>query len=671
MELIHTGEIFIAQSTYEERHIPKAAGFRWNPKDKQWWTDDIEKAAKLVEYASNGAKEAIEAHQQKKAESRELSRAANADVEIPVPAGHAYLPYQKAAIAYAMQRPSTLFADEMGLGKSVETIGVINADPTVRRVLIVCPASLKINWLREFTRWSVRSYSIGIANGGKFPQDDVVICNYDILTKNLEAIQAVQWDVLIADECHYAKNKKAQRSKALYAIEAKRRLFLTGTPIVNRPVELFPIVNALDPKTFGNFMKYALRYCGAERTRWGWDFSGATNLEELQDKLRTTIMVRRLKRDVLTELPAKRRQVIEFPANGCAAVIRAEVDAAAHFEDMLAELRARVALADAADDEEGYREAVEELRHGTRSAFTEMSRLRHETAVAKIPYVIEHVKESVESTGKVIVFAHHIDVLNALTEAFGAEAVCLQGSTPQKERQEAVDRFQNDPNVKVFVGSITAAGVGITLTASSHVIFAELDWVPGNVTQAEDRAHRIGQTNSVLIQHLVLEGSLDATMARTIVRKQEVIDGALNAEYNPADLETDNLEAIRAAAEQAAAAAYNAEHPDNREPKAEKPTDRPKAEPKRKAREVFTDQQIDALEAALATLAGLCDGAVSRDGFGFNKCDAYIGKSLAMSGIYTEKQAELAKSILKKYHRQIGDGLMCAIYGENWNKRKG
>jgi len=665
MELIHTGEIFVAKSTFEERHIPKAAGFRWNPKDKCWWTDDIEKASKLVEYASNGAKEAIEAHKAKQAESRELSRANNADIEIPVPAGLQYLPYQKAGIAYAMSRPNTLIADEMGLGKTVMAIGVVNADETVRRVLIVCPASLKINWQREFTKWSVRPYSIGIANGGKFPTDDVVICNYDILTKNLEAIQAVQWDVLIADECHYAKNKKAQRSKALYSIQAKRRLFLTGTPIVNRPVELFPIVNALDPKTFGNFMKYALRYCGAERTRWGWDFSGATNLEELQDKLRTTIMVRRLKRDVLTELPAKRRQVIEFPANGCAAVIRAEVDAAAHFEDMLAELRARVALADAADDEEGYREAVEELRHSTRSAFTEMSKLRHETAVAKIPYVIEHVRECVESSGKVIVFAHHLDVLNALVEAFGNEAVCLQGCTPQKERQEAVDLFQNDPSVKVFVGSITAAGVGITLTASSHVIFAELDWVPGNVTQAEDRAHRIGQQNSVLVQHLVLEGSLDATMARTIVAKQEAIDGALNNQYNVEELEDAALREIRSAAADAEAEAkWNAEHP-----KPERKERKPRQK-KQRAVEVFTETQIAAMNTALMTLAGMCDGAETRDNVGFNKFDAFVGRSLAMGGIHTSGQAELAKSILKKYHRQIGDGLICAIYGENWKRKE-
>lgn len=662
MRIIYAHGFFIAEDCpYEMRHVPKAAGLWWKEVDgigKRWRTDDVEKAAKLIEYADDEAKALIEAHKAKQAESRELSRANNADVEIPVPAGLNYLPYQKAAIAYAMQRPSTLFADEMGLGKSVETIGVINADPTVRRVLIVCPASLKINWLREFTRWSVRSYSIGIANGGKFPTDDVVICNYDILTKNLKAIQAVQWDVLIADECHYAKNKKAQRSKALYAIQAKRRLFLTGTPIVNRPVELFPIVNALDPKTFGNFMAYAKRYCDAEQTRFGWDFSGASNLEELQDKLRTTIMVRRLKKDVLTELPAKRRQVIEFPANGCATVIRSEMDAASRHEDILAELRARVALADAADDEEGYKEAVEELRHGTRTAFTEMSQLRHETAVAKIPYVIEHVKESVESTGKVIVFAHHIDVLNALTEAFGAEAVCLQGNTPQKERQEAVDRFQTDDSVKVFVGSITAAGVGITLTAASHVVFAELDWVPGNVTQAEDRAHRIGQVNSVLVQHLVLEGSLDATMARTIVNKQEAIDGALNDQYSVEDLENEALREIRNAADDAAAEAkWNAEHPK----KERKPR-------KQRAAEAFTEQQIDAMSAALNTLVDYCEGAQKRDGAGFNQADAYIGRELACCGIETAGQAELAKKILKKYHRQIGDSLMCAIYGENWRK---
>ena len=258
--------------------------------------------------------------------------------------------------------------------------------------------------------------------------------------------------------------------------------------------------------------------------------TGSANLHELQTKLRGCIMIRRLKADVLTELPAKRRAVIELSQNGAAKAVKAEQEGWAEYQDLLEDLRTRVELAKASDKAEDYEAAVEKLKKAASAAFTEMAKLRHATAVAKIPYVIGHINDSIEGGKKVIVFAWHKDVINALEVEFGERAVSVTGDTPMARRQDAVDRFQTDPECWVFLGNIQAAGVGLTLTASSHVIFAELDWVPGNVTQAEDRAHRIGQKEMVLVQHLVLEGSLDAKMARTIVQKQIVIDQALDKE---------------------------------------------------------------------------------------------------------------------------------------------
>jgi ribosomal protein S14 len=170
---------------------------------------------------------------------------------------------------------------------------------------------------------------------------------------------------------------------------------------------------------------------------------------------------------------------------------------------------------------------VAALKVGASEAFNAIAKLRHDTALAKVPAVIETLKDAVEQ-GKVVCFAHHRDVVAAIAEAFGPVAVTLTGDTSMAARQAAVDRFQNDPTCLLFVGNIRAAGVGLTLTASSHVVFAELDWTPANVTQAEDRCHRIGQHDSVLVQHLVLEGSLDATMARMLVSKQIVLDAALD-----------------------------------------------------------------------------------------------------------------------------------------------
>src|SRR3990167_6920453 len=167
-------------------------------------------------------------------------------------------------------------------------------------------------------------------------------------------------------------------------------------------------------------------------------------------------------------------------------------------------------------------------RAASQAAFTEISKLRHATALAKLPMVMIHLRDQLDAGNKVVVFAHHHDVVAAIAAEFGAAAVTLTGETGMAERQAAVDRFQSDDSCTLFIGSIHAAGVGITLTAAAHVIFAELDWVPGNLSQAEDRCHRIGQSGSVLVQHLVLDGSIDATMAQTITAKQDIIDRALD-----------------------------------------------------------------------------------------------------------------------------------------------
>lgn len=296
------------------------------------------------------------------------SRATDAEVDLPCPEGLSYLPYQKAGIAYAMAKPNVLIGDEMGLGKTIQAIGVYNTDPTIHRVLVVCPSSLRLNWKKEWAKWATRTSRIAVVNGGK-PSDwiaadaatcPVVVINYDILAKHRAAIDAITWDLLIVDEAHYLKNPKAIRTKAVLgqrvkgiekakAIAARRRIFLTGTPIVNRPVELFPLVEALDPAGLGkNFFAFAKRFCNATQTKWGWDFSGASRLDELQRTLRERFLVRRLKADVLTELPPKRRQVIEIPANGASGAVAAERATYERHEAALAELDAQIAEAEIA-----------------------------------------------------------------------------------------------------------------------------------------------------------------------------------------------------------------------------------------------------------------------------------------------------------------------------------
>jgi len=591
---------FVLECSYEQRFVAKDAGLRWHAGDrcktkgcaacelelgKAWWTQDLAAAARLIEYAaealaasltkraapavaeakraSTAAAKAARVTKLQRTMSLRASQAAETTLDVPAPAGLEYLPYQRAGVAYALGRVNTLIADEMGLGKTVEALAVANADPKVRRILVVCPASLKLNWARECERWLVREFAIGVA-GKEYPKEaEVVIINYDLLGKWARQVRR-KWDLLIVDECHYVKNREAQRSKRVYALNATRRLFLTGTPILNRPAELFPIVSHLAPEAFPKFWDYAQRFCAPFQTNFGWDTSGASNLGELHELLRGTIMIRRTKADVLKHLPPKRRQVIEVGSEAVTKLIEREREAWDKHKARLGELRASARVipgkgAAKAEVEDPAARAA--LRREAAEAFGELSKLRHATALAKVPLVLEHLRSVLEETPKVVVFAHHRDVVAALAETFGELAVTLTGEHSVEQRQAAVDRFQTDPTCTLFIGSITAAGFGLTLTASSHVVFAELDWVPAHMTQAEDRTHRIGQKDSVLVQHIVLEKSLDASMVRTLLRKQAVIDEAVDGASHT-DVPRDNLfegpfaEALLA---EAAAAAHERE----------------------------------------------------------------------------------------------------------------
>ena len=638
---------------FGEHYPAKRAGFKWDgdKKIKRWWTDDIDIALKLEKYAAPELRTEFDARLKEKAERREASRAFNADIEIPAPAGLAYMPFQRAGIAYALARPHTLIADQMGLGKTIAALGIVNATPAaeVQRVLVVCPASLRLNWQQEAEKWLVHKHLHPKVIGPKNPMtgnESFLIINYDICSKHKDALRSVNWDVMICDEAHYMKNNRAQRSVAILGltdkkkgidippVPAKRKLFLTGTPIVNRPNELHPLVAALAPTEFGNFWTFARRYCGAQQTRWGWDFDGATHLDELQDRLRETCMVRRLKKDVLTDLPAKRRSIIEIPANGKTRVIAAERKAAALHEDTLAELKAAVELAKVSDDPNVYAEAVEKLKAAAAAAFTEMSKLRRETAIAKAPLVAQHVRDSVEAGGKVVVFAHHHEVTDLLMNALDdLGCVKLDGrDTDMHVRDAAVNAFQENDEVQVFVGGIKAAGVGLTLTASSHVVFSELDWTPAGMSQAEDRCHRIGQQNQVLVQHLVFEDSIDVRMARTLIEKQRIIDEALDMQTASTELS----EPIVPIAEG---------------------TQTPPISPRKKALETtaakLTPTEIHEIHAKLKLLSAWCDGAQQLDGRGFSKIDVSIGKSLAAAERLTPKQAALGKLLTTKYRRQL------------------
>ena len=528
-----------------------------------------------------------------------------------------------------------LIADEMGLGKTIQAIGVINSIPEITRVVIVCPNTLKINFRNELRKWLVRPLKVAVQYAGEpwvGDNADVVIINYDIVSK-FPQLQETQWDLRILDESHFVKNSKAARTKATLSIPAKFKLALTGTPILNRPIELFTTLQDLDRQTWGSLFGYAKRYCAAVQNGYGWDFSGASNVEELQDRLRSTIMVRRLKKDVLRELPAKRRQIIELPVNGASRLVADEERQWEEKEAALDDLRARAELAKASENPDDYKAAVAALREGQGAAFAEMAHLRHDIGMAKLPKVIDFCRDAEES-GKLVIFAHHLDVVAGLVEEFTGAAV-VTGETPADKRQTEVDRFQNDPACRIFIGNLAAAE-GLTLTASAHVVFAEGQWVPGKLSQMEDRCHRIGQTDSVLVSYLVLEGSLDARMMRACVDKLDVIDRALDRAH-------DALEYATAPAPRAKnGAAPVSERRENLI----------------KLAETLDAAMIAAVHAGLRQLAGSDhDYATTLNGVGFSKIDVEIGHSLAERSSLSRLQAALGMVLCRKYQRQLGDGI--------------
>ena len=545
-------DAYVARVPYSDIYNAKlkALAFHWNAEYKWWETRDAAAAQALAGLACVVVSVAATAKLKALAEEAQLSAATEAAIAVPAPAGRAYLPYQLAGIDYARRRPATLVADEMGLGKTIEAIGFINFDASIESVLIVSPLTVKLNWERELQAWLTRPLTIGMATSKRWPNTNIVIVHPDILVKCAEHVHAKEWDLAIIDEAHLFKSYKAQRSQVIFGgqdkpkLQARRKLALTGTPIPNRPIEIFGVLQWLDPNCWHSLRDFAKRYCGEARSRYsslGWDTKGASNLDELQEQLRRTVMLRRLKQDVLTELPDKLRQVIVIDQDDLDAptksIFAREAQRMREMQDA-ARIMRKQAEALRAVGGVAYQKAVEALRDAQAVSLGEISALRHETALAKVPLVVAEAKRMLDSSAeaKLVLWAHHRDVVEAImAELTEYSPVSIIGGDAADKRQQAIDDFQTR-NARVFVGSIQAAGVGITLTAASIAIFAELDWVPGNITQCEDRCHRIGQKDMVHCLHLVVDGSIDAMLAKTLVEKQKVIAQALDGPAADADM---------------------------------------------------------------------------------------------------------------------------------------
>lgn len=398
------------------------------------------------------------------------------------------------------------------------------------KTLIICPASMKMSWYREAKKWLVRTPSMIVMESGipaqVIDRHNIVIINYDILKKYERPLVMADWDVTIYDESHYMKNSNAQRSKfgSNMSKVSDFVLLLSGTPLTNRPIDLWHQLNVIDWDMFASRNEFAFRFCGGNILG-----DGATNLDELQNLLRSTYMIRRMKEDVLTELPPKIRQVVELSRSGFDKALKNEapyIEAVKAYMDRMDAIEAKKAISGMTEEE--YKKEISKMRTGKLGDLGEIARIRHETALAKVGKVVDFVKDILENKQKVVVFAHHRDVIEQITGAFPGESTMLYGGMATADKDAAIQEFMKNPKIRVFVISIIAGGVGLTLTAADVAVFAEMSWLPSDISQAEDRLHRIGQKATTFIYHLVVEGSIDAYMAQKCVSKQIIVDQCVN-----------------------------------------------------------------------------------------------------------------------------------------------
>jgi len=494
-----------------------------------------------------------------------------------------------------------------------------------------------VNWKREITKWSTKDIKVAVQYSGEpYAGDtsDVLIINYDIVKRFSEQLNATKWEMIVLDESHFLKNPKAQRTAATLKLMAGQRVALTGTPMPNRLMDAFPVLQWLDPEEWPNPFAFGKRYCGAAHNGFGWSFDGQSNIAELQQRLRSTCMIRRLKADVLKELPPLRRQIIELPPDDYRSMLSAEARQYDAHRARIEQLHVAAELAKTSDNPEDYKAAAKALGDAHQMAFTEMAAIRLEIGLKKVPAIVELVSEVVIND-KVIIFAHHHEVVNELRAAFPGCAV-ITGEVPAHKRQDVVDRFQNDPSCRVFIGN-SAAAEGITLTAATHVWFAEGQWTMAKLMQMEGRPHRLGQRRSVNVVYPVIEGSIDSKMISTCVKKMDLADKALDHKHDPVEYETPPVITS-------------------------KPNEARPMTAKRQAIEeiaaTLSESDITAVHEGLQRLAACdTDKASTINGIGFSKLDVRIGHELADCAVLSPKRAALGLLLCRKYQRQLGEGV--------------
>lgn len=411
-------------------------------------------------------------------------------------------PYQREGAAFLAEKGVALLADEPGLGKTAQAIAATQDTHSAPDVVVVCPASVRENWYREFERfWSgLVSYNLKVES-------------YDKVARGV--LKDFYCDVLILDEAHYLKSRTAKRTQAVFGqrcdgkgglVERANHVFLlTGTPMPNQPAELWPMLRALFPDSIPaasgkprNYFQFVNKFCRTRNNGFGTVIEGAKNIEQLR-AIVSPFTLRRKKEDVLKDLPPLRLDTLALDT---------EISLPPEVSELVPEIEAAL-------DKDGIAGLAKLAPH--------VATLRRYTALAKVEPVCRWIKDWFEGGGgQLVVFAHHREVIDALfhytATQTGLKSDRLTGATPADKRQYIVDRFQKGVS-NVFFGQIQAAGTGITLTAASDALFVESSWVPAENEQAAMRIHRIGQREACLVRFAMIPGSIDERIQKAVVRK--------------------------------------------------------------------------------------------------------------------------------------------------------
>lgn len=507
----------------------------WHAKTKAWRapvasiTECIEWAEKFNQQVPTNLKEMAIKLKEVHDASVQQSRSTDADIEV---AGLPLLPYQRAGVKYASDAKRCFIADDMGLGKTLQAIATLEYVWDSYPAVVVCPPNLVLNWQKEYAKWLPERTVVTVVDRKTFPEHkdfDVLVIGYSNISHWQKQITNLKFRSVVFDESHYVKSPTSQRTKA--AIKIARTaprdgivLCLTGTPVTNRPAEYASQLDVLGKlNAFGGLWGFYRRYCGAFRDRFGqWNINGNSNLDELNERLRGNCYIRRTKEQVLKDLPPVRHANIVV--SGSPAQMEEYRKAERDIVEYLVERAKQIALE--IGKSPGSAAVVARIKAESNEHLVRISVLRRLAAKAKMDSVVEFIEAHRDAGLKVVVAAHHRDVVDELANKFGG--LKIQGGMLVSDVEEAKSRFQEQSteDAPVIVLSIQAAKTGHTLTAAQDVLFVELPWTPADVDQTYSRCHRLGQQGSVTATYLLCEGTVDEEIYNLISRKRGVVDAA-------------------------------------------------------------------------------------------------------------------------------------------------